>query len=262
MKNKQYIIGAIAGDIIGSVYEWNNIKTLDFDLFCSKSHFTDDSVLTLATMEALINQTDYAQAYWNFGRKYPNKGYGSRFITWLYSKNPKPYNSWGNGSAMRVSPIAWAFDNLEDVLYESKKSAESTHNHPEGVKGAQATATAVYLARKGKSKEEIKRFITEQFSYNLDRTIQDIRPTYKFDVSCQGSVPPAIVAFLESSDFENAVRLAISIGGDSDTIACITGGIAEAFYQTMPDSIIENVLNLLPQELISIIDKFSQYVMK
>ena len=257
MSNENLIIGAIAGDIIGSVYEWNNIKTTDFDLFCHNSTFTDDSVLTIATMYAIINQKDYAEAYQLFGRNYSNKGYGGRFRSWIRSKNPKPYNSWGNGSAMRVSPVGWYGNTLDEVMAEAQKSAEVTHNHPEGIKGAQAAATAIFMARTGSTKDEIKKFITDTFGYNLDRKIDDIRPHYAFDVSCQGSVPEAIIAFLESTDFENAIRLAISIGGDSDTIACITGGIAEAFYNEVPENIIKNVLSILPEEMKKIIEAFS-----
>ncbi|MDR2730241.1 MAG: ADP-ribosylglycohydrolase family protein [Treponema sp.] len=257
MTSKKLIIGAIAGDIIGSVFERNNVKSISFDLFCPQSVFTDDSVLTLAAMYALHNDIGYAQAYRTFGRKYPKAGYGYNFHLWISSDNPKPYNSWGNGSAMRVSPIGWFYNNIDDVLLEAKKSAEVTHNHPEGIKGAQAVAAAVFFARNGKSKNDIKIFIKDKLGYDLERTIADIRPDYKFDVSCQGSVPQAIIAFLESTDFENAIRLAVSIGGDSDTIACIAGGIAEAFYQYIPDEIKDNVLNILPGELIRIIEEFS-----
>jgi ADP-ribosylglycohydrolase len=260
MTNKKLIIGAISGDIIGSVFEWLNVKSLDFDLFCPRSRFTDDSVLTLATMHALLNDADYAQAYHTFGRKFPNAGYGHIFRKWISSDNPKPYNSWGNGSAMRISPVGWFFNSLDDTLLEAKKSAEVTHNHPEGIKGAQATAAAIFLARTGKSKDDIKNFIIDKFGYNLNRMIDDIRPDYEFDVSCQGSVPEAIIAFLESNDFENAIRLAVSIGGDSDTIACITGGIAEAFYRNVPDEIVNNVLNILPEDLIRIIEEFSDRI--
>jgi ADP-ribosyl-[dinitrogen reductase] hydrolase len=256
MTNKNRIIGAISGDIIGSVFEWHNVKSLDFELFCPRSTFTDDSVLTIATMNVLMNNMGYTQAYHTFGRNY-KAGYGHSFRSWLFSDNPKPYNSWGNGSAMRVSPVGWFFNSIEDTLLEAKKSAEVTHNHPEGIKGAQATAAAIFLARTGKSKDDIKNFIIENFGYTLNRKIDDIRTGYEFDVSCQGSVPEAIIAFLESTDYENAIRLAVSIGGDSDTIACITGGIAEAFYKNIPDDIIDNVLNILPGELIRIIEEFS-----
>jgi ADP-ribosyl-[dinitrogen reductase] hydrolase len=254
---QNYILGAIVGDVIGSVYEWNNVKSLDFPLFKSETTFTDDSVLTIASMKAILYSEHYTKTYQEFGRNYPNRGYGDRFIWWLMESIPKPYNSWGNGSAMRVSPIGWFFDTIEDVLEQAKKSAEVSHNHPEGIKGAQAVAAAVYLARNGKSKSEIKEYITHNFSYDLDRTIDEIRPIYEFDVSCQGSVPEAIIAFLESTDFENAIRLAISIGGDSDTIACITGALAEAYYKEIPNDIIEKVWELLPDEFANIVEEFT-----
>jgi ADP-ribosylglycohydrolase len=257
MTKEKLIIGAITGDIIGSVYEWHNVKTVDFDLYRHKSTFTDDSVLTLATMDAILNQRNYAESYQLFGRNYPHRGYGGHFSSWIYSENPEPYNSWGNGSAMRVSPVGWYGNSIEEVMAEAQKSAEVTHNHPEGIKGAQSTAAAIYMARIGKNKEEIKKYIMDTFRYDLERKIDDIRPNYKFDVSCQGSVPEAIIAFLESTDFEGAIRLAISIGGDSDTIACITGGIAEAYYKTIPDHIIENTLKRLPNKLVKIIEDYS-----
>jgi ADP-ribosylglycohydrolase len=257
MSKKSYIIGAIAGDIIGDIYEFDNIKTVEFDLFDEDSDFTDDSVLTLATMDTLLKQKDYTENYQEFGRNYPDRGYGGTFYDWIYSDDPEPYNSWGNGSAMRVSPVGWYANSIDEALSEAKKSAEVTHNHPEGIKGAQATAAAVYMARTGKSKDEIKKFVVDTFGYDLDRKLDDIRPGYDFDVSCQGSVPEAIIAFLESTDFESAIRLAISVGGDSDTIACITGGIAEAFYKDVPDKIVENVLEILPPELVKIVEDFS-----
>jgi len=257
MTNKKLIIGAIAGDIIGSVFEWRNVKSTNFDLFSPNSRFTDDSVLTLATMHALLNDIDYAQAYHKFGRDFCFAGYGPSFSKWISSDNPKPYNSWGNGSAMRVSPVGWFYNNIDDTLLAAKKSAEVTHNHPEGIKGAQSVAAAIFLARNGKSKDEIKSYIIDKFGYNLNRKLDDIRPNYEFDVSCQGSVPEAIIAFLESDNFENAIRLAVSIGGDSDTIACITGGIAEAFYKDVPKEITDNVLKILPKDLTSLIEKFS-----
>jgi ADP-ribosylglycohydrolase len=253
----KYIIGAVAGDIIGSVYEFQNIKATVFQLFSPASNFTDDSVLTFATMDSLINKTGYEKSYLDYGRKYPDAGYGGRFYYWLFGNNPVPYNSWGNGSAMRVSPMGWAFDSLEEVLLQAKGSAEVTHNHPEGIKGAQAAAAAVFMARTGKSKDEIKIYISKNFGYNLNRTIKEIRPSYQFDESCQGSVPEAIIAFLESVNYEDAIRLAVSIGGDSDTIACVVGGIAEAFYKEIPDYIRENVLSILPNELKDILKIFS-----
>ena len=257
MNKEKLIIGAIAGDIIGSVYEWNNIKTVNFDLFSNRSTFTDDSVLTIATMDVLINKGNYTETYQSFGRTYSNKGYGHHFRDWIISKNPMPYNSWGNGSAMRVSPVGWYGNTLDEVMDEAKRSAEITHNHSEGIKGAQATAAAIHLARTGKSKNDIKNFITDNFAYDLNRKIDDIRPGYEFDVSCQGSVPEAIIAFLESTDFENAIRLAVSIGGDSDTIACITGGIAEAYYRKIPLEIIETIIKILDKKLLNIVKNFS-----
>lgn len=256
--NEKLIIGAIAGDIIGSVFEFRNIKKTEFDLFSLDSRFSDDSVLTIATMDTILNNKDYAENYHSFGNQYPRAGYGPLFATWILSNNPKPYNSWGNGSAMRVSPVGWYCNSIEETMAEAKKSAEVTHNHPEGIKGAQAVAATVFMARTGKNKKEIKKFISDTFNYDLDRKLDDIRPNYTFDVSCQGSVPEAIIAFLESFSYENAIRLAISLGGDSDTIACITGGIAEAFYQNIPEYITENVLDILPEKLIKIIRDFSE----
>ena len=243
------ILGAIAGDIIGSAYEFNNVKSLDFALFPSGTYFSDDSVLTVATMDALLHKTGYTEAYQRYGRRYPHRGYGGQFRRWIYEENPMPYNSWGNGSAMRVSPVGWYCETLDETLAEAKRSAGVTHNHAEGIKGAEAVAAAVFLARTGKSKAEIKTFVVDTFGYDLDRTIDQIRPNYVFDVSCQGSVPEAIIAFLESVDYENAVRLAVSLGGDSDTIACITGGIAEAFYRTIPEHITEMVSIILGPDL-------------
>jgi len=253
-----YIIGAIAGDIIGSIYEWHNVKTTEFPLFTNLSDFTDDSVLTLATMEAIYGDGDFENYYYKFGKKYEGRGYGGGFSKWLQNGDMKPYNSWGNGSAMRVSPIGWAFGSLEETLQQAKFSAEVTHNHPEGIKGAQAVAGCIFLARTGKSKAEIKTFVETTFGYYLDRTIDQIRPLYKFDASCQGSVPEAIIAFLESKDFESSIRLGISLGGDSDTIACITGGISEAFYREVPIEIQEQVKKLLPWELLDVIISFSK----
>jgi ADP-ribosyl-[dinitrogen reductase] hydrolase len=256
-KKKHFILGAIIGDTIGSVFEFNNFKSTDFHLFNKKTTFTDDSVLTLATMSSILNGTSYTKVYQAFGRNYPNRGYGGNFLYWIYMDDPEPYGSFGNGSAMRVSPVGWAYDNLDKVLIEAERSAKVSHNHPEGIKGAKATASAIFLARTGKSKSEIKKFIETFFDYNLERTIQEIRPGYRFNVTCQGSVPEAIIAFLESTDFESAIRLAISLGGDSDTIACITGGIAEAYYKEIPEYIVENTLKLLPEEFIKLIVEFS-----
>ena len=251
------MLGAIAGDIIGSVYEARPIKTTRFPLFSPASRFTDDTVLTIAVAHAILNEIEYLDALRSFGRRYPDAGYGGRFFDWLYSANPAPYYSWGNGSAMRVSAVGFAFDSPEAVLEEALRSAAITHDHPEGIKGAQATALAAFFARKGNSKETIKLAIMERFGYDLDRSLEEIRPAYRFDISCQGSVPEAIIAFLEAHDFESAVRNAISLGGDSDTLACIAGGIAQAYYKTLPQTIQDQLRARLPDEFVSIIDEFN-----
>jgi len=252
------MFGAIAGDVIGSVYEHTRIKTTNFPLFQRHSCFTDDTVMTVAIADAILNQTDYAGSLKSFGRKYPKAGYGRAFFQWIFAPESKPYNSWGNGSAMRVSPIGFAFDDECKVLLESQRSAEVSHNHPEGIKGAQATALAVFLARQGESKKIIREKIERRFGYNLKRSVDEIRPTYRFDISCQGSVPEAIISFLDSVDYEDAVRKAISLGGDSDTLACIAGGMAQAFYRTIPLDITTRVREILPEDLLSVVDKFNQ----
>jgi ADP-ribosylglycohydrolase len=249
LNKRNLILGAFAGDIIGSSYEFRPVKSTDFKFWRAGTYFTDDSVMTAATMDAIINKRPYAEAYQDFGQRFPHRGYGENFRKWLNEPEPQPYNSYGNGSAMRVSPVGWAFETLDEVLEEAKKSAEVSHNHPEGIKGAQAVASAVYLARIGKNKREIEKYITDTFHYNLRRTIEDIRPDYLFEVSCQKSVPEAIIAFLESDSFEEAVRLAVSLGGDSDTIACMTGAIAEAFYMEVPSKILKNVSIILGPDL-------------
>ena len=251
------MLGAIAGDVIGSVYEARPIKSTDFPLFSPGSTFTDDTVLTVAVAYSILRKVDYTTSFKNFGRKHPNAGYGPSFYTWMLSSEDKPYNSWGNGSAMRVSPVGFAFDSVEDVLDEAKRSAEVTHNHPEGIKGAQATALTIFLARAGKGKRDIKKEIAKRFGYDLDRSVEEIRAHYGFDVSCQGSVPESIIAFLESENFEDTVRKGISLGGDSDTIACIAGGIAQAFYKEIPREIISQVKRKLPKEFLEIIDEFN-----
>jgi ADP-ribosylglycohydrolase len=217
------MLGAIAGDIIGSVYEARSVKTINFELFPSRARFTDDTALTLATAEALLGDGDYAGAYRRYGRAFPNAGYGGSFFGWLFSEHAGPYHSWGNGAAMRVSPVGFALETVEGVLAEAAKSASVTHSHPEGIKGAQATALAVFLARSGERRAKIKSEIQRRFGYDLGRSIDAIRPGYCFDVSCQGSVPESLIAFLESTDYESAVGNAISLGGDADTVACIAG---------------------------------------
>jgi ADP-ribosylglycohydrolase len=249
------MLGAMIGDIVGSVYEWNNIKTTDFTLLKQKCFFTDDTVLTAATAKALMTDGDYTKAYQDFARRYPGRGYGGNFSGWIYRDDPQPYNSWGNGSAMRVSPVGFAFDTIDKVLSEAERSAEVTHNHPEGIKGAQSTALAILMARQGSSQADIRAEISQRFGYDLARTLDAIRPGYTFDVSCQGSVPEAMIAFFESENFEDAIRKAISIGGDSDTIACVTGGIAEAFYG-IPENIAGEGRTFLPGEFLTILDDF------
>ena len=232
------MIGAIAGDIIGSVYEVRPIKTKEFQLFSPESTFTDDSVLTIAISKAITENSSYLENVKRIGRQYPNCGYGASFIHWLLSDNTKPYYSFGNGSAMRASPVGFAFSTKPEVLKQARKTAEITHNHPEGIKGAQAIALAVFLALKGDSKEDIRSAIANEFGYDLRRSVDSIRPDYHFDVTCQGSVPQAIISFLEADSYEDTIRNAISLGGDSDTLACMAGGIAEAFYKEIPEDIL------------------------
>jgi len=251
------MLGAIVGDIAGSVYEFNNYRGLDFPLFSPKSTFTDDSVLTFATAKVLLDGLDYAAIYQDFARRYPNRGYGGYFYRWIYSKDPQPYNSFGNGSAMRVSPIGFAFESMEETLAEAQRSAEVTHNHPEGIKGAQAVALAIYLARHAASKAQIRQEISSRFGYDLSRTSEQIRQVNRHNETCPGSVPEAIIAFLESTDFEHAIRLAISLGGDSDTIACMAGGIAQAFYGGVPQEIAAETIARLPEEFVQILERFN-----
>ncbi len=250
------MLGAIAGDIIGSRFEHNPIKTTDFELFHPDCRFTDDSVLTLAVADYIFLGSDLIDTLKEYFHQYPDAGYGAGFLQWASSPSREPYNSFGNGSAMRVSPVGFAFDSLEAVLEKARTSAEVTHNHPEGIKGAQATAAAIFLSRTGNSKKEIKSFIETQFQYNLSEPLDDIRPQYTFDATCQGSVPQAIVAFLESESFEDAVRKAVSLGGDSDTQACIAGGIAHAFYGKLPDIISAEVHSRLEVPLRQILTLF------
>lgn len=251
------MIGAIAGDMIGSVYEFRNWKgeINGFPLFIEKSTFTDDTVLSVATADCIMNNLDFTQTYQKYARIYRDRGYGGMFRRWIDTENPQPYNSFGNGSAMRISPIGFMYDTLEETLEMAKKSAEVTHNHPEGIKGAQAIASCIFLARNGKTKEEIKFFIEETFGYNLSRTVAQIKPNYYFQETCQGSVPEAITCFLESTDYENCIRLTIWLGGDCDTTACMAGGIAEAFY-SVPDFIVEEVYKRLDTSLQVIVKKF------
>jgi ADP-ribosylglycohydrolase len=250
------MLGAIIGDIIGSVHEFTAPKHTDFPLFTDRSSFTDDTVLTVAVADCLLGGDSYVDKFHEYTRSYPGRGYGSRFSEWARSGRREPYNSWGNGSAMRVSPVGFVFDNLEETLQEAKRSAEVTHNHSEGIKGAQATASAIYLARQGESKESIRRYIEKQFGYDMNRTVEDIRPSYFFNESCRQTVPEAIISFLDSTDFESAVKLAISLGGDADTLACIAGGIAELFYGGVPEDIAVKGKSLLDSTLLKIVNQF------
>jgi ADP-ribosylglycohydrolase len=252
------MLGAIAGDIIGSVHEGAGTKTKDFPLFVEDSRFTDDTVLTVAVAERLLRGGSYVDLFHDYFHAYPLAGYGGSFIRWAGYRRRLPYNSWGNGSAMRVSPIGIACDTLDEVVAQSRESAEVTHNHPEGVRGAQATAVAVFLARSDRTKPEIKSHIEREFGYNLAKPLDDIREGYCFDVSCQGSVPQSIIAFLEADGFEDAVRNAISLGGDADTMACIAGAIAEPFYGGVPDDIRSRVMATLDERLRDIVNEFQE----
>ncbi|MBI9052091.1 MAG: ADP-ribosylglycohydrolase family protein [Anaerolineaceae bacterium] len=252
------MIGALVGDIVGSVYEWHNIKTKDFPLFSEHCFFTDDSILTIALADSILNEIPYVENMKHYYLRYPDGGYGGRFHQWAQSQDSKPYNSWGNGAAMRISPVGYAYDDLETVLSKAKQFTEVTHNHPEGIKGGQATAAAIFLARQGRSKTEIRDYITSNFEYDLSQHIDQIRPTYAFNESCQETVPQAIRAFLDSTDFEDAIRNAISLGGDSDTLACITGGIAQAFYGSVPDRIMQRVYEILDERLGKVAREFTQ----
>ena len=264
------MLGAIIGDTVGSVYEFNNIKTTQFPLFGPRSNYTDDSIMTMAVAQWLLDDPQHGMdtleaSFLSFAKKYPCPmgGYGNGFHRWLFHPeqltdydeggNPivgkrHPYNSFGNGAAMRCSANGWMFDTLEETERVAGLSAAITHSHPEGIKGAQSTAAAIFMARNGKSKEEIKAYISTKYGYNLNRTCDEIRPVYDWDSSCQGTVPEAIVAFLDSTDFESAIRLAVSLGGDSDTLACITGGIAEAFYKKIPDDMAMKIWELIPED--------------
>lgn len=256
------MLGAIIGDIIGSVYEFHNTKQKDFHLFTPKSRFTDDTVITLAVAEWLTEDRSHGKEelvrrMQTLGRQYPTAGYGGKFMRWLYNPKPEPYYSYGNGSGMRVSPVAFYAHSLDETLHLAELSAEVTHNHPEGIKGAKAIASAIYLARTEATKEEIRSYVEENFLYDLHRSLDDLRPAYTYDMSCQKTVPPAILAFLEGHDFEEVIRLAVSLGGDSDTIAAMAGGIAQAFYG-VPRKLATYCYALLTPPLRTILDNFEE----
>ena len=264
------MIGAILGYMIGSPYEFDRgNKTKDFPLFSARSRFTDDTVMTIAVGDAFLDTPPNADDEWieqhlvnglrMWGKKYPRAVYGVRFHLWLQVQKPIPYNSFGNGSAMRVSSVAWLYDNLDAVRHAARLSAEVTHNHPEGIKGAESTAAAIFLARTGHSKDEIKTYIEENFGYDLNRTCDEIRPTYHHIESCQRTVPEAIIAFLEGSDFEDVIRTAVSLGGDCDTLAAIAGSIAEAFYG-VPEALKEECRLRLPEDMRAVLERFDGYL--
>ena len=254
------MLGAIIGDIAGSVYEWNNIKTKDFPLLSRKCFFTDDTVMTVAIAEGIEkggDKGDYVSSMKKYGKLYPDAGYGGRFGNWLFSEDAAPYGSYGNGSARRVSPVAGAYDGIGQVEEKAALSAEVTHSHPEGIKGAQATAACIYLARTGSSKDTIREYVVRRYGYDLGRSLDQIRPEYRFNETCQETVPQAITAFLESTSFEDAIRNAISLGGDSDTLAAITGSIAEAAYG-IPEELKERAFEFLDDRLGAVIRSFRE----
>ena len=264
--------GAILGDIIGSPFEFDRgDKTKDFKLFSRRSHFTDDSVMTLAVCEALLKVGQDATvkeiedavitSMQSWGRRYPHEGYGGYFRRWLTARHPEPYNSFGNGSAMRVSAAGWLYDSLEKTRVVAKATANITHNHPEGIKGAEATASAIFMARNGSSKEEIKKYIENEFHYDLNRTLDEIRHSFHMDETCQKTVPEAIIAFLEARDFEDAIRNAVSLGGDTDTLGAITGSIAEAYFG-ISETLISECRNRINKDMRDIVDAFYSLVRK
>ena len=260
------IIGAIAGDVIGSAYEFNPTRDHDFELFTPKSSFTDDTVLTMANALWLIDDEQHTherlvEIMLDLCRRYPNRGYGGRFANWICDKDPQPYNSYGNGSAMRVSPVGYYAQSLEEALALAKVSAEVTHNHPEGIKGAQATAAAIFLARRGKSKQEIRDYVAQTFGYDLSRTLDEIRPTFSFDETCQRTVPEAITCFMEGKDYEDVVRLSVALAGDADTIAAIAGSISSAVDE-VPNGITQQVIARLSEEFCTTLLRFNELVAK
>ena len=260
--------GAIIGDIVGSPYEFDESpKKKDFPLFIRRSRYTDDSMMTVAVAEALMDTLEASDSerrkalidsMQKWGQRYPDAGYGGSFYRWIFSDNPKPYNSWGNGSAMRVSSAGWLYDTLEKTQEAAKDTAAVTHNHPEGIKGAVAAASVIWLARNGRSKQEIRKYVEDHF-YPLDKTCDEIRPKYHFDVSCQGTVPQAITAFLEGESFEDVIRTAVSLGGDCDTLTCIAGGMAEAMYG-VPEELKQDCRKRLEPDMIRVLERFEKLV--
>jgi ADP-ribosylglycohydrolase len=252
------MIGAIAGDVVGSPYEHRPHKSVDFPLLQPGSCYTDDTVLTIATARAILSGEPYGNAYLELARRYPRAGYGKQFKEWLAFDVQRPYGSFGNGSAMRVSPVGLAFDTVERVLAEAEKSAAVTHDHPDGIRGAQAVALAVFRARHGTPKSAMRSELETRFGYDLSRTIDGIRPAYTFNPTCQGSVPEALIAFLEATSTEDAIRLAVSLGGDADTLAAMAGSVAEPFHRDLPEPVVASVRALLPPEFLEVIDAFGR----
>lgn len=262
--NKNNLLGGIVGDIVGSRYEFRPIKSTNFDLITPGSDFTDDTVMTLAVAKWLLEDNAHTIDYLincmrELGARYPDAGYGARFEGWLFDDDPRPYNSWGNGSGMRVSPVGLYAKTLDEALALAALTASVSHNHLEGVKGAQAIASSIFLCWQGKTKLEIKEYVEKTFNYDLNRTIDEIRPRYGFDVSCQGSVPESIIAFLEGNTFEDVIRLAISLGGDSDTMACMAGAIAACLY-SIPEDLAKMCHERLPEDLKEINDRFIEFI--
>jgi len=244
------------GDFVGSVHEFAGTKLKDFSLLSPASRVTDDSILTLAVADWLLHDTDLVTRFHDLVAAYPGAGWGLMFARWAHARKREPYNSFGNGAAMRVSAVGWAFPTLEETLAAAAASAAVTHNHPEGIKGAQATAAAVYLARSTRDKTLMRQEIAKRFGYDMDRTIDLIRPTYRFNETCQATVPEAIIAFLDATDFEDTLRNAVSLGGDADTLACIAGGIAHAYYGSVPEMLSTPALGSVPQPLRGVWDEF------
>lgn len=260
------IIGAIAGDVIGSAYEFNPTREYGFELFTPKSTFTDDTVLTMANALWLLEDEHHTHEslvaiMLDMCRKYPGRGYGGRFANWINDSDPQPYGSFGNGSAMRVSPVGYYAQTLDEALELAKISAEVTHNHPEGIKGAQATAAAIFLARQGKTKSEISQYVAQTFNYDLSRTLEEIRPDYTFDETCQRTVPEAITCYMEGRDYEDVVRLAVSLAADADTLAAIAGSIASATMD-VPNEIAQRVISLLSEEFCTLLLRFNEMAVK
>ena len=259
------MLGAIVGDIVGSIYEWNRIKTKDFPLFSKRSKFTDDSVMTIAVADALL-QAGYSadekttcglliQSMKKWGQKYPHAGYGARFIDWVLTDDPEPYGSFGNGSAMRVSPAGWLYDTIERTREVARWTAEVSHNHPEGINGAESAASAIFMARNGASKEEIRDYIINEFGYDLSRTLDEIRPGYSHVEDCMRTMPEAFECFLEADSYEATLRNVMYIGGDTDTLGAIAGAVAEAFWG-VPDAIVDKGMEYLPQDILNVVFRF------